>query len=137
MKNWPKIRIGLFFWAALSLVACAEDEDLPIPSDQRDPYLGTWDVNENTGFGAPQFYTINISTGGADDEIVLEGLYNLTATRVVAIVDGTQLSIPQQNTAGIIFQGSGQANADFDQIALSFSADDGAISDNVEAVLRR
>ncbi len=127
-------------WASLILLlsisyACAPDDTSEDPLANRAEYLGVWQVTENTGINHPQFYSVNISAGTQDDEIVIAGLYNEAGTNVVALISGNSLSIPSQNSNGISFQGSGQANASFSQISLSFTANDGSGPDNIEAVL--
>lgn len=130
---------SLLSWAlallVLSLVACESDDPSENPVAIRDKYLGQWNVTENTGINHPQFYQVNIVAGDADDEIVIEGLYNEVKSKVVALVTGTQISIPNQNSAGVTYVGSGTANADYSQIALSFTANDGSGPDQIEAVL--
>lgn len=121
--------------SSIFFTACEVDDGNEDPLANRAKYLGVWQVTENTGINHPQFYSVNISAGTQDDEIVIAGLYNESATRVVALISGNSLSIPNQNTASLNFQGSGQANAAFSQISLSFSADDGSGPDNIEAVL--
>jgi hypothetical protein len=115
--------------------ACETDDNTEDPLANRAKYVGVWQVTENTGINHPQFYPVNISAGTEDDEIVITGLYNESGAKVGAIVSGNTLSIPNQNTGGVSFQGSGQANASFSQISLSFAADDGSGPDNIEAVL--
>lgn len=138
-KQISKLFSKQFYFSILAiavfLVACEPDDGTENPTAIRDKYLGTWQVTENTGINHPQFYTISIVEGDVDDELLLQGLYNTTNTRVVALINGTELSIPNQTSADIVFVGSGSANADYSQIALSFSADDGSGPDNVEAVL--
>jgi len=132
------LRVKLWFSLILLLSissACAPDDSSEDPLANRDKYLGVWQVTENTGINHPQFYSVNISAGTQDDEIVIAGLYNETGTNVAALVSGNILTIPNQNSNGIIFQGSGQANASFSQISLSFTANDGSGPDNIEAVL--
>gem|GEM_PF-442403 len=119
----------------LFLVACAEEPGPNDPSSIRDNYLGQWLVTENSGRFAPQSYSVEIIAGAADSEMVIEGLYNLPDTRVRATVDGLSLAIPNQTTGGVNFKGSGTSNADYDQVALTFTADDGTGADNVEAVM--
>lgn len=129
------------FWVPVILLllsvtySCAPDNGTEDPTANRAKYLGVWQVAENTGINHPQFYSVNISAGNQDDEIVIAGLYNETGTNVVALVSVNSLSIPNQSSAGISFQGSGQANASFSQISLSFTANDGSGPDNIEAVL--
>lgn len=136
-KKRKKVSKSLFWAFALMMMlwSCETDNGTEDPLSIRDNYLGTWQVTENTGINNPQFYTVTITSGDADDELLIQGLYNESASRVVALVNGTQLNIPSQVSADLTFVGSGSANADYSQIALSFSADDGSGPDNVEATL--
>lgn len=127
--------LGFVLAAALLVVACEPDEDEDVIL--RDEYLGTWNVNETTGWNAPQFYTVQITEGNDENDILINGLYNISGTRVRASTDGYQLSIPQQSSENIQFSGSGQANADFDQLSISFFANDGSGVDSVDAILTR
>lgn len=126
---------ALFAIIGLGLSGCAEDDPLEDPSANRDRYLGVWQVTENTGINHPQFYAVNIVAGSQDDEIIIEGLYNEPSTRVDAVVSGTAMTIPNQNTAGINFIGDGTANTDFSQLLVTFTANDGSGQDVVEAVM--
>lgn len=134
-KSNKLLSIILLGLAAIFTVACEEDNPLEDPLANRDRYLGTWQVTENTGINHPQFYSVNIVAGTQDDEIVIERLYNEVNTRVAGIVSGNSLNIPNQQSAGINFVGNGMANADFSQIQITFTADDGSGPDVVEAVL--
>lgn len=126
----------IWAFAAVALLwSCETDNGDEDPLSIRDNYLGSWQVTENTGINHPQFYAVDIIKGDADDEVLIEGLYNESGSRVVALVNGTQLSIPNQVSVDLTFVGSGTANADYSQIALSFTADDGSGPDNIEAVL--
>lgn len=136
LKRLPNRAVLFCLLPLLFLVAgCEPDNQDEDPLSIRDKYLGSWKVTENTGINHPQFYTVNIVAGDTEDEVVIEGLYNLSNTKVAAQISGIQLSIPNQRSAEVNFIGSGSANADYDQIALSFTADDGSGPDNVEAVL--
>ena len=125
------------FWVVpllLVVVACEEDQSDPT-IDFMAEYTGTWDVIENTGINAPQVYEVQITRGSGDNEIVINGLYNISNTAVTASISEFSLTIPNQQSESIHFAGSGEANADFDQITLNFTADDGSGDDEVEAVL--
>lgn len=125
------------FWVVpllLVVVACEEDQSDPT-IDFIAEYTGTWDVIENTGINAPQVYEVQITRGSGDNEIVINGLYNISNTAVTASINEFSLTIPNQQSESIHFEGSGEANADFDQITLNFTADDGSGDDEVEAVL--
>lgn len=115
--------------------SCVPDDDDSIIL--RDDYLGIWNVNETAGNFAPQFYSVEITQGPGEDEIFIEGLYNVPGTQVRANVSGPVLMIPQQQTAGISFSGSGTAVSDLNRIDLSFTANDGTGADQVRAVLTR
>lgn len=124
-----------FLTLLLVVVSCAEENDPNDPGSIQDQYLGVWNVTENTGNNSPQFYTVEILAGADENSIVIEDLYNDADVQVSANIQGTQISIPLQNTAGYTFSGNGSANADFDQISLSFTVNDGSGDDNVEAIL--
>lgn len=139
-KKQPRLKSRSYFGALMAAIvllftACETDDPNEDPAVNRNNYLGVWQVTENTGINHPQFYQVNIVAGDGDDEIVIQGLYNETNSRVGAIVTGTQITIPSQNSEGVNYVGSGNANADYSQIALSFTADDGSGPDQVEAVL--
>lgn len=128
---------NLVYFLVLSLlvIGCTPDDDLQSPASFQERYIGTWDCEETTGINAPQFYTINISAGAGEDELIIKNLYG-EPTQLNAFISGLNLSIPSQSTMGITISGSGQANADFEQIIVNFSASDGASTDQVRAILR-
>lgn len=132
MKQLGRILFCTLLVSAV-FVACEEDPDEDI--DFRDEYLGSWNANETTGWNAPQFYTVEITRGTSSNDIVIEGLYNNADVEILATVNGFQMSIPTQTSNDIEFSGSGQANADFDQITINFTANDGSGNDEVKAVL--
>ncbi len=116
------------------MTSCEPDnEDNNI--NRRDDYLGIWDCVENSGISAPQFYVVDIISGTASSEIIINGLYNISNTLVKAEIDELKISIPAQVSENISFSGSGLANAHVDQINLSFIANDGRGDDVIKAVL--
>jgi len=144
MKNMqPKQSYNLrtlFPWILLlilsiGVISCETDDPFEDPAANREPYLGVWQVSESGGMLGNQSYSVEITAGNQLDEIIIEGLYNESQSRVVALITGLSLSIPSQSSAGITYEGSGQANANFLQIRINYTADDGAGPDNVEAIL--
>ncbi len=130
------LKLGLIAFAIqLLAVSCAEDEDDDI--NFIGEYTGNWQCREETGLNAPQIYQVNISRGANDQQIVINGLYNISGTRVQANLSGFSFSIPQQTTSGVSFSGSGNADAEFQQITINFTANDGTGNDQVKAVLTR
>lgn len=131
---------SLFPWLLLlvfsiGVISCETDDPFEDPAANRARYLGTWQVSESGGMLGNQAYSLEITEGDQLDEIIIEGLYNESQSRVVALVSGLSLTIPNQSSAGLTYEGSGQANANFLQIRINYTADDGAGPDNVEAIL--
>lgn len=125
----------IFAIAALLMWGCAEDEEPDF--EVRQQYLGQWAANDREGWNAPAFYDITITAGEADDEIIINGLYNIPEVSLRAYIDGTEVTIPSQTSAEIEFGGSGQANVDFDQVTFDYTANDGSGSDEVKTVCKR
>ena len=134
-------KIRHFSWRDLFLVfvlsavwvSCTDDPDGLDMNSDRSQYLGTWDVTETEGFSAPQKYRMVISADTGAEGVILEGLYNISATRVRATVQGRDLNIPNQEEEGIQFFGYGEASESYDRIDLNFTANDGGGPDRVKA----
>lgn len=117
------------------LVSCETDTD-PDIQDYQSEYLGTWDCSEKTGMHAPQFYEVSIVAGANSNSIIINNLYQAGTAVEATINGGFNLDIPQQTSENISFIGSGSANANFGQINLNFTADDGSAGqDVIEAIL--
>lgn len=134
MNRIGKICIPVLVLCLISL-SCERDTTLSTV-DYQSEYIGVWDCNERTGMNAPQFYEITITAGPSDNSIIINNLYH-NGTAVNAIISsGFTLDIPDQSSNNISFIGTGSANADFQQITLNFTANDGASgNDDVEAIL--
>lgn len=133
LGTWIKSVFAIFCLAYL-VTSCAADEDLNEPQSFQEKYVGVWDCEENTGNNAPQFYTVTISAGTSEEDLIISNLYNLPTT-LNAVISGINISIPTQTSNGLVFSGSGKANADFEQISLTFSVNDSATADQVTALL--
>lgn len=129
-------KYGLGLMLASSLFVSCEAEQDPTVQDYQAEYIGSWDCNEKTGINSPQFYEVIISAGTNSNSIIINNLYQSGTAVEATISGGFSLNIPSQVSESISFEGSGSANADFGQITLNFTADDGgAIQDVIEAVL--
>lgn len=138
MPYSPPKRLLLAAFLLLWLGACVEDPDESFFPDPAAQYHGTWQVKEETGFSAPQSYTMTITEDtSAQGDILLKGLYNVSGTAVSATVNGTDINLPNQRSEGIQFFGYGTANEDFTQLDLQFTANDGAGPDEVRAQASR
>ncbi len=128
------LRISLIVALFSLIVVSCEDE--PLPEDNfQDQFVGKWSVLEKTGINAPQSYVVEIVRGGSQNEIFIKGLYNNPFIQVKAELFGLELEIPFQTSDSISFVGSGQANIDFNQITIDFTANDGSGDDKVKAIL--
>jgi hypothetical protein len=138
MPYFPPKRLLLAAFLLLWLGACVEDPDESFFPDPAAQYHGTWQVKEETGFSAPQSYTMTITEDtSAQGDILIKGLYNVSGTAVSATVNGTDINLPNQRSEGIQFFGYGTANEDFTQLDLQFTANDGAGPDEVRAQASR
>jgi hypothetical protein len=138
MPYFPPKRLLLAAFLLLWLGACVEDPDESFFPDPAAQYHGTWQVMEETGFSAPQSYTMTITEDtSAQGDILLKGLYNVSGTAVSATVNGTDINLPNQRSEGIQFFGYGTANEDFTLLDLQFTANDGAGPDEVRAQASR
>jgi hypothetical protein len=138
MPYFPPKRLLLAAFLILWLGACVEDPDESFFPDPAAQYHGTWQVKEETGFSAPQSYTMTITEDtSAQGDILIKGLYNVSGTAVSATVNGTDINLPNQRSEGIQFFGYGTANEDFTQLDLQFTANDGAGPDEVRAQASR
>lgn len=127
---------SLILAAAIFMSSCEDDNPPGGNTNYIDSFIGTWSVSETTGNNAPQFYNVLITRGSSDAQIRIEGLYNEPGVNVFASINGFSITIPQQSIGGIDFaSGTGQANANFDQITLDFVANDGTGDDQVSAIL--
>lgn len=123
----------LLVFATLLVIGCEKDPDES--QNYQHDFVGRWTVVEKDGLNSPQNYTVEIVAGNDLNEIIINGFYNAPNTAVKANLYGLSLEIPTQTTDSITFSGSGQATVDFDQITISFTANDGTGEDNVKAIL--
>jgi hypothetical protein len=130
------LRLSLFVALMSTMLISCEEDTLP-GENYQNQFLGTWNAAEKTGYNSPQNYTVEISRGSNQDEIIIRGLYNNTDVMVSAELFGLEIEIPFQTSDSISFTGSGQASIDFDQVSIDFIANDGSGDDRVKVILTR
>ena len=81
----------------LLFIACTEDSDLVNPQDDRDLFLGTWNVNETCNRGAYQITITKDPTNSSQVIINNFWLIGPNEKAPYAIVAGSNIVIPQQN----------------------------------------
>lgn len=130
-----KYRILAFLAISLVVISC-EDEPVDPDFDLRDEYVGDWLCNENSSIYGNSSYTITIEKSDTNDTYIhISNFYNLgNGIAVSAEVFDNSLLIPAQNVGGNAIDGTGTSNADYTEINLTYSVDDGADNDVCSSV---
>ncbi len=117
--------------------ACAKDKKTPAPlTDTRNQYIGTWRCYEKSTLGST-FIPITISKDTINQVYIrIYNFRNLGPTIFAnAIIDYTNISIPQQQITGAggsyTIQGSGQFLSN--QLNLTYTSSDGVDVTNYTA----
>ena len=125
MTKIIKIVFGLFL--ALKMISCTVEDDPLNPTDDRDAFLGSWNVIESCSKDA---YTVNISADPSNSsQVIIENfwLIGFNEKPPYAIVAGTTITIPEQaicyNASNIV---SGSGNLDKGKIEWDYTVNDGA-----------
>lgn len=128
MKN-IKIYLGVVVMSLVVLSSCMEEN--PEDFDVRDDFVGSWQASEQSQQFGNSNYSVSISKHSSDStKIYINNFYQIgTSERVVATVDGNQLSIPLQSVNARQFVGSGSLVSG--TITISHTASDGSATDNV------
>lgn len=128
-------RIALLAVITVGFSSCEKDEDDP-NFDFRDEYVGDWNAQFTSDEFGVQTYTVSISKSDSDaDQILIANFYNLgTAESVVVNASDNDLLISSQTVKDNTIEGTGLSTANYDQINFTYTAFDGAVTDNVTAV---
>jgi len=125
MTKIIKIVFGLFL--ALKLISCTVEDDPLNPTDDRDAFLGSWNVIESCSKDA---YTVNISADPSNSsQVIIEnfGLIGYNEKPPYAIIAGSTITIPKQlvcDDESLEVAGSGKL--DKKTIELDYTISDGA-----------
>ena len=125
MKKIIKIVFGLFL--ALNLISCTVEDDPLNPTDDRDAFLGSWNVIESCSKDA---YTVSITKDPSNSsQVIIEnfGLIGYNEKPPYAIIAGSILTIPKQlvcDDESLEVEGSGKL--DKKTIELDYTISDGA-----------
>ncbi len=129
-----RIIIALLAVILMSLPACELDD-----IDSRDKFIGKWRVSESSEYYGPpaMSYTVDIKEGELDeDEIIISNFYNMNVD-AYAFVSGNNITIPRQLICDDTIEIEGSGNYTNNEIHLSYSANDGAVLDNLTAILTK
>ena len=141
-------KIGLIVAVLMLFVMCEKDPDIEIPDpeetegDQRDRFVGTWTVSENSKLLGARNFDVNMSN---DDQFpaqmnvsnfYLIGTGDTIVANVSAVLVST-ITIPNQTVNASLFNGKGEMEND-QKINFTYYVDDGnANIDTVTAVFIR
>lgn len=136
MFKEKKYIASLVIGMMICFASCTTEDD----SDDVDPRLkfgGTWIANENsTVFGASAYQVTASNDTSNSSQILIYNFYNLgLGTPVRGIVSGNNLSIGSQQVSGQTISGSGTFASN--NVNITFTANDGQVSDNVSLQLSR
>ena len=131
-KFFYKVLIPVFIF---SIISCTEEEDIANPSDDRDVFIGTWNVNETC---IRDSYSVEIVADPSNSAQILIKNFWLIGYQEkppYAIVAGNTITIPKQfmcsNNENEV-SGSGIFNKN--KIEWTYTVNDGADLYTCEAV---
>ena len=121
------------------MASCTDEEPLP-GSNDREKFLGTWNVSANGSQSGHLAYTIEIIAGNSSPEQVVMKNFDFqgNGTSTLAEVDGNSLAIlnsPPQVFGNDTIAGTGSYNND--QITFNYTVRDGITTDVVTATATR
>ena len=128
MKNLSiKSIFAIIVFLILAIPSCVEDDDIVLPGDDRNEFLGVWEVTET----CKRFsYEVEIVADPANDKQVLINnfwLIGYDEKPPYAIVSGNTITIPSQgmcNDGSNIVEGSGTLSKK--KIEWNYTVNDGA-----------
>jgi hypothetical protein len=133
-------RFGSVLVMALLLVAfdsCTPEDPIEPEVDQREKFLGNWNVQEKINGQVTGAYLSVVSNDASNTSRIRVGnIYNLGASSLVnALVAGNSLDISAQSITGISITGTGiYSNEGF---ILNYTAADGSSTSSVQATYTR
>jgi len=117
----------ILLFISMVLISCTDDGDILNPQDDRDAFLGTWNVIESCVKDA---YSVNIVKDPSNSaQVILQNfwLIGYNEKPPYAIVAGTTITIPEQTmcySGNNIVSGSGKLNKS--KIEWDYTVNDGA-----------
>jgi hypothetical protein len=133
-------RFGSMLVLALCLVtlnSCTEEDPIEPEVDQREKYLGNWNVQEKINGQVTGAYISAVSNDASNTSKVRIGnIYNLGSSALVsALIAGNSMDISAQTVTGITISGNGIfSNEGF---ILNYTAVDGSSTQAVQATYTR
>lgn len=117
--------------------SCTPEETIEPEVDQREKFLGSWNVQEKINGQITGAYISIVSLDSSNtSRIKIGNIYNLGVYSTVnALVAGNSLDISEQSITGITIKGTGLfSNEGF---SLNYTAADGSSTSSVQATYTR
>lgn len=124
MKHTLKLTLGLLTLIFLS--SCVEESDPFDLPDDRDAFLGLWDVSESC---TKDFYSVEIRKDPSNSaQVIIENFGNIGScdNPPYGIVAGSSLFVPTQSICSDLFEVSGDGELDKNKITWQYTINDGA-----------
>ena len=126
----------------LFFTSCKKDDDTNTDeSDPRAKFEGSWTCRETCkGDGSTSTFAVTITKSSSNTSEILMSNFNSlgSAEKIRAAVSGYNLTIPQQaSTTNYQISGSGSMNDKKTSINMSYSVNDGSVTDEYTAVLTK
>jgi hypothetical protein len=115
------------------LFSCTEEDDSLIPSDDRDQFLGTWNVNETCSKNNYQVTIIKDPSNSA--QVIINNFWHIPSCvdPPFAIVARKSVIIPKQSICSDGFETEGSGTLDKNNIEWTYKVSDGAEEVNCTA----
>lgn len=119
---------------ALSFSSCETDDEAVPGQDERDKFLGSWNVNASGSVSGSLNYTIQITASANEPAQILMKNFDFQGmgTQIVGEVAGNNVLINTQVINGDTIAGSGSYSNQ--KINFSYTVKDGITTDVVSAV---
>jgi hypothetical protein len=127
MKKTNSINLLAGVFISIALFSCTSEDDLLNPQEDRDAFIGSWNVTDSCSKDA---YSVNIIKDPSNSsQVIIENFwligYNEKAP--YAIIAGTTMTIPQQNMCNNdANEVSGNGKLEKKIIKLNYTVNDGA-----------
>jgi hypothetical protein len=117
----------------IGLISCQSDEAVSPQQDERDKFIGTWNVSSNGSVSGPLNYSIVISASSSNPAQILMDQFDFRSPGVITTGDvaGNNIVIYPQLINGDTINGTGNyANS---KITFTYTVKDGIETDVVTA----
>lgn len=111
---------------ALLMSSCTDDNDPIDLADDRDAFIGNWNVTETCSKDA---YTVTITKDpGNSSQVLISNFWHVPFCQdlAYAIIAGKSMVLPQQSFCSNSFDVNGSGNLNKDKVTLNYTVSDGA-----------